>query len=85
LKAPSRHITFSFPREEERSCRALCGDEVTLTVSQYVDSKVKLDGGEKNKFVSPLKSPAKIRNQFLIFLVMVKNQVYRISLGLILV
>lgn len=55
---------------------ALCDDEVTLTANQDIDSKVKLAGGEKRQTNLTAKSPVKIINQCLIYLVVVKNQVY---------
>lgn len=67
-----------------RHPHALCDGEVTLTVSQYVESKVKLDGEKKNQIPFTAKIPTKIRKKFLICLVMVDNQDNKSSSGLIL-
>lgn len=47
LVQPSNNVCF-YHEGKERSPCAVHDGEVTLHVNQYLDSKVKLDGGEQN-------------------------------------
>lgn len=73
-----------FHAGRERNPHALCDHEVALTVSQYVDFKVNLDGRNKNQIHFTAKKPIKNKKSIFDLLSDGKNWVSKRSLSLML-